>query len=163
MMLEDLCVNSWSLCFCCMVLVYCIVYFCFVWCKKNVLNNLWVVLVLVLYCVIMECLFGYEIQVVVIIGWWFIIYYGYVVVINKYVVVGDDFIICYGVIIGNCGVDSLVCLVIGNGVELGVNVILFGDIIIGNYVMIGVGSVVFDSILDYVLVVGEKVWVKVSI
>lgn len=156
-MLEDLCVNSWSLCLCCMVFVYCVVYFCLVWCKKNVFNNLWVVLLLVLYCIIIECFFGYEIQVVVIIGCCFIIYYGYVVVINKNVVVGDDFIICYGVIIGNCGVDNMVCLYIGNGVEFGVNVIIFGDIMFGNNVIVGVGSVVFDFVLDNVLVVGEKV------
>lgn len=45
---------------------------------------------------------------------------------------------------------------IGNGVELGANVILLGDITIGNHVTIGAGSVVLDSIPDHALVVGEK-------
>ncbi len=60
-MLEDLRANSWSLRPCCMVLAYRIAHFCSVWRKKNVLNNLWAAPVLVLYRVITECLFGYEI------------------------------------------------------------------------------------------------------
>ena len=56
---------------------------------------------------------------------------------------------------------SLACPVIGNGVELGANVIVLGDIRIGNNVTIGAGSVVLDSIPDNALVVGEKARVKV--
>lgn len=81
--------------------------------------------------------------------------------INKNVVAGDDFIIRYGVIIGNRGVDNMVCLYIGNGVEFGVNVIIFGDITFGNNVIVGAGSVVFDFVSDNALVVGEKARVKV--
>ncbi|TQS59735.1 colanic acid biosynthesis acetyltransferase WcaB, partial [Salmonella enterica subsp. enterica serovar Typhimurium] len=83
-------------------------------------------------------------------------------VIDKHVVAGDDFTIRHGVTIGNRGADSLACPVIGNGVELGANVILLGDITIGNHVTIGAGSVVLDSIPDHALVVGEKARVKVS-
>ncbi len=133
-MLEDLRANSWSLRPCCMVL----------------------------YRVITECLFGYEIQAAATIGRRFTIHHGYAVVINKHVVAGDDFTIRHGVTIGNRGADSLACPVIGNGVELGANVILLGDITIGNHVTIGAGSVVLDSIPDHALVVGEKARVKVS-
>ncbi|SQB29142.1 acetyl transferase [Citrobacter koseri] len=59
------------------------------------------------------------------------------------------------------GGDSLACPVIGNGVELGANVILLGDITIGNNVTIGAGSVVLDTVPDNALVVGEKARVKV--
>lgn len=45
---------------------------------------------------------------------------------------------------------------IGNGVELGANVVLLGDIRIGNNVTIGAGSVVLDSIPDNALVVGRR-------
>lgn len=135
-MLEDLRANSWSLRPCCMVLV--------------------------LYRVITECLFGYEIQAAATIGRRFTIHHGYAVVINKHVVAGDDFTIRHGVTIGNRGADSLACPVIGHGVELGANVILLGDITIGNHVTIGAGSVVLDSIPDHALVVGEKARVKVS-
>ncbi|VEA46494.1 Colanic acid biosynthesis acetyl transferase WcaB [Salmonella enterica subsp. arizonae] len=118
-MLEDLRANSWSLRPCCMVLAYRIAHFCSVWRKKNVLNNLWAAPVLVLYRVITECLFGYEIQAAATIGRRFTIHHGYAVVINKHVVAGDDFTIRHGVTIGNRGTNSLACPVIGDGVELG--------------------------------------------
>lgn len=82
-------------------------------------------------------------------------------VINKFVVAGDDFTIRHGVTIGNRGPDSLACPVIGNNVELGANVVMIGDITVGNNVTIGAGSVVLDSIPDNALVVGEKARVKV--
>ncbi|CCJ93254.1 Colanic acid biosynthesis acetyltransferase WcaB [Cronobacter malonaticus 507] len=76
-------------------------------------------------------------------------------------VAGDDFTIRHGVTIGNRGADNLACPVIGNGVELGANVVIIGDITIGNNVTVGAGSVVLDSVPDNALVVGEKARVKV--
>jgi len=160
MVLEDLRANSWSLRPCCMVLAYRIAHFCSVWRKKNVMNNLWAAPVLLAYRFITECLFGYEIQAAATIGRRFVIHHGYAVVINKFVVAGDDFTIRHGVTIGNRG-QSLACPVIGNGVELGANVILIGDITLGNNVTVGAGSVVLDSVPDNALVVGEKARVKV--
>ncbi len=49
----------------------------------------------------------------------------------------------------------------GNGVELGANAILIGDITIGHHVTVGAGSVVMDSVPDNALVTGEKARVKV--
>ena len=144
-----------------MVLAYRVAHFCSVWRKKNVLNNLWAVPVLVLYRLMTECLFGYEIQAAATIGRRFTIHHGYAVVINKHAVAGDDFTVRHGVTIGNRGGDSLACPVIGNGVELGANVILLGDITIGNNGTIGAGSVVLDTVPDNALVVGEKARVKV--
>lgn len=74
--------------------------------QKNVLNNLWAAPVLVLYRVITECLFGYEICAAATIGRRFTIHHGYAVVINKHVVAGDDFTIRHGVTIGNRGADG---------------------------------------------------------
>jgi putative colanic acid biosynthesis acetyltransferase WcaB len=158
--LEDLRANSWSLRPCCMVLAYRVAHFCSVWRKKSVINNLWAAPVLLAYRFITECLFGYEIQAAATIGRRFTIHHGYAVVINKFVVAGDDFTIRHGVTIGNRG-NSLACPVIGNGVELGANVIIVGDITIGNNVAVGAGSVVRDSVPDNALVVGEKARVKV--
>lgn len=160
MVLEDLRANSWSLRPCCMVLAYRIAHFCSVWRKKNVMNNLWAAPVLLAYRFITECLFGYEIQAAATIGRRFVIHHGYAVVINKFVVAGDDFTIRHGVTIGNRG-QSLACPVIGNGVELGANVIIIGDITLGNNVTVGAGSIVLDSVPDNALVVGEKARVKV--
>lgn len=123
-MLEDLRANSWSLRPCCMVLAYRVAHFCSVWRKKNVLNNLWAAPLLVLYRIITECFFGYEIQAAATIGRRFTIHHGYAVVINKNVVAGDDFTIRHGVTIGNRGADNMACPHIGNGVELGANVII---------------------------------------
>lgn len=144
-----------------MVMAYRIAHFCSVWRKKNVLNNLWAAPMLLLYRFVTECLFGYEIQAAATIGRRFTIHHGYAVVINKNVVAGDDFTIRHGVTIGNRGPNSLACPVLGNGVELGANVVIIGDITIGNQVTIGAGSVVLDNIPDHALVVGEKARVKV--
>ncbi|EFE10295.1 colanic acid biosynthesis acetyltransferase WcaB [Citrobacter youngae ATCC 29220] len=144
-----------------MVVAYRIAHFCSVWRKKNILNNLWAVPVLVLYRLITECLFGYEIQAAASIGRRFTIHHGYGVVINKNVVAGDDLTLRHGVTIGNLGDKDLSCPVIGNGVELGANVVLLGDVEIGDNVTIGAGSVVVDSVPDNALVVGEKARVKV--
>lgn len=159
-MLEDLRANSWSLRPCCMVIAYRIAHFCSVWRKKSAINNLWAAPTLLLYRFVTECLFGYEIQAAATIGRRFTIHHGYAVVINKFVVAGDDFTIRHGVTIGNRGL-SLACPVIGSGVELGANVIIIGDIIIGNNVTIGAGSVVLDSVPDNALVTGEKARIKV--
>ena len=56
----------------------------------------------------------------------------------------------------------MACPVIGNGVELGANVILLGAITIGHNVTIGAGSVVLDDVPDDALVVGEKARVKAT-
>lgn len=161
MMLDDLRANRWSLRPCCMVMAYRIAHFCSVRRKKNILNNLWAAPLLVLYRLVTECLFGYEIQAAATIGRRFVIHHGYAVVINKNVVAGDDFVIRHGVTIGNRGAGNLACPVIGNGVELGANVVMIGDIRIGHNVCVGAGSVVLDSVPDNALVVGEKARVKV--
>lgn len=144
-----------------MVIAYRIAHFCSVWRKKSVINNIWAAPVLLMYRFITECLFGYEIQAAATIGRRFTIHHGYAVVINKFVVAGDDFTIRHGVTIGNRGPQSLACPVIGNGVELGANVVMIGEIRIGNNVTVGAGSVVLDDVPDNALVVGEKARVKV--
>lgn len=159
-MLEDLRANSWSLRPCCMVMAYRIAHFCSVWRKKSVINNLWVAPVILLYRFITECLFGYEIQAGATIGRRFTIHHGYAIVINKFVVAGDDFTIRHGVTIGNRS-KSNDCPVIGNSVELGANVVIIGDITVGNNVVVGAGSVVLDNVPDNALVVGQKAQVKV--
>lgn len=160
-MLEDLRANSWSLRPCCMVMAYRIAHFCSVWRKKSVINNLWAAPIILLYRFVTECLFGYEIQAGATIGRRFTIHHGYAVVINKFVVAGDDFTIRHGVTIGNRS-NSHDCPVIGNGVELGANVVIIGDITVGNNVVVGAGSVVLDNVPDNALVVGEKARIKVQ-
>lgn len=155
-MLEDMKANSWSIRPCCMVAAYRIAHFCSVWRKKWVVNNLWAAPVLICYRFLTEVIFGYEIQAAATIGRRFTIHHGYAVVINKNVIAGDDFTIRHGVTIGNRGNDQLACPVIGNGVEIGANAVILGDITIGDNVIIGAGSVVIDNLSDDVVAVGEK-------
>ncbi len=161
MLLEDFRANGWSLRPCCMVFAYRVAHFCSVQRKKWRINNLWAAPLLVLYRLVTECLFGYEIQAAATIGRRFTVHHGYGVVINKNVVAGDDFVIRHGVTIGNRGADSLACPRIGHGVELGAGAILIGDITIGHRVTIGAGSVVLDSVPDNALVTGPKAQIKV--
>jgi putative colanic acid biosynthesis acetyltransferase WcaB len=143
-----------------MVMAYRIAHFCSVWRKKSVINNLWAAPIILLYRFVTECLFSYEIQAGATIGRRFTIHHGYAVVINKFVVAGDDFTIRHGVTIGNRSKTND-CPVIGSGVELGANVVMIGDITVGNNVVVGAGSVVLDNVPDNALVVGEKARIKV--
>lgn len=129
--------------------------------QKNVLNNIWAAPLLVLYRIITECFSVMKSRLPRPLKRRFTIHHGYAVVINKNVVAGDDFTIRHGVTIGNRGADNMACPHIGNGVELGANVIILGDITLGNNVTVGAGSVVLDSVPDNALVVGEKARVKV--
>lgn len=124
------------------------------------MNNLWAAPVLVMYRLITECVFGYEIQAAASIGRRFTIHHGYGVVINKHVVAG---------MISPCAMASpsailaaTICPVRSSVTALvGANVTLLGGVAIGDNVTIGAGSVVVDSIPDNTLVVGEKARVKV--
>lgn len=148
-----------------MVLAYRVAHFCSVWRKKSVINNLWAAPVLILYRLVTECLMGYEIQAAATIGRRFTVHHGYGVVISKFAIIGDDFAIRHGVTIGGRGgiggLDkSQARPVIGNGVEVGANVMIIGPITIGNNVVIAAGSLVLDSIPDNAVVMGDKARVK---
>ncbi|STD27593.1 colanic acid biosynthesis acetyltransferase WcaB [Enterobacter asburiae] len=111
---------------------------------------------LVLYRIITECFFGYEIQAAATIGRRFTIHHGYAVVINKFVVAGDDFTIRHAVTIGNRGLTAWPARSLAITSSWGANVVIIGDITIGNNVTIGAGSVVLDSIPDNALGGGRK-------
>lgn len=68
--------------------------------------------------------------------------------------------LCQGVIIGNCREDGLV-LVIGDNVEFGVYVQVFGGVYVGDGSKIGVMLVVLYDVLVGVIVVGVLVKVVV--
>ncbi|WP_455425064.1 colanic acid biosynthesis acetyltransferase WcaB [Dryocola sp. LX212] len=164
-LLEDLRANSWNPRPCFMVLAYRVAHFCSVWRKRSVINNLWAAPVLILYRLVTECLMGYEIQAAATIGRRFTVHHGYGVVISKFAIIGDDFAIRHGVTIGGRGgiggLDkSQARPVIGNGVEVGANVMIIGPITIGNNVVIAAGSLVLDSIPDNAVVMGDKARVK---
>lgn len=81
-MLEDLRANSWSLRPCCMVLAYRVAHFVRCGAKERPQQSVGGPL-LVLYRIITECFFGYEIRAAATIGRRFTIHHGYAVVINK--------------------------------------------------------------------------------
>lgn len=140
---------------------YRVAHFCSVWRKKNVLNNLWAAPLLVLYRIITECFFGYEIQAAATIGRRFTIHHGYAVVINKNVVAGDDFTIATASLSAIVVPITWHVHILATASNSVANVIILGDITLGNNVTVGAGSVVLDSVPDNALVVGEKARVKV--
>lgn len=148
-------VNSYSLRPCFMVVYYRMAHFCSICRKKNILNNIWCVPFLIIYRLVTEIFFGYEIQAGAKIGKRFIIHHGYSVVINKFSIIGDDFVLRHNVTIGNSrSYDD--CPIIGNNVELGAGVMIIGSVIIGDNVKIGAGSIVVSDVKNDSIVVGYK-------
>lgn len=158
-MIEDCRANSWNFRPCLMVLGYRAAHFCSINRKKHIINNFWAAPILILYRFITECILGYEIPAATKIGRRFVIHHGYAIVINKFVIAGDDLTIRQGVTIGNNGKNNE-CPSIGNMVDIGANAIVIGNIKIGNNVHIGAGSIVVNNVPDNSLITGEKAKIK---
>lgn len=69
--------------------------------------------------------------------------------------IGDNFVCRNNTTIGNTNNDYSLRPVIGNNVELGANVIVFGNITIGDNVKIGAGTVVNKNVPSDCVVVGN--------
>lgn len=69
--------------------------------------------------------------------------------------IGDNFICRNNTTVGNINNDYSLRPVIGNNVELGANVVIFGDIVIGDNVKIGAGAVVNKDVPSNCVVVGN--------
>lgn len=92
------------------------------------------------------------------IGWGILFDYVIGVVIGEIVVIGNNVLILYNVILGGIG---KVCgdryFKIGDGVLIGVGICVFGNVKIGDGVKIGVGFVVIKEVLLRIIVVGNLV------
>lgn len=84
--------------------------------------------------------------------------YVYFIVIGEMVVVGDNVLMLYLVILGGIGKEEEDCyLKIGDGVLIGVGVKVLGNIIVGECLWIVVGFVVLEEVLLCKMVVGVLV------
>lgn len=119
--------------------------------KKNILNSIWAVPILITYRILTEIVFGYEIPAATVIGKNLFIDHGYGIVINKNSILGDDIRIKHMVTIGcktmpdgSQGISPK----IGNNVDIGAGAKIIGDISIGNNVKIGAGAIITKNIPD---------------
>ena len=83
-----------------------------------------------------------------------IVHFGSIVV-NPATVIGDNFNICQGVLIGNSAGKHAGTPVIGNNVQIGANAIVVGGVRIGNDVLIAPGAFVNFDVPDNSIVVGN--------
>lgn len=117
--------------------------------KKSFLNNIWAVPILIVYRILNEIIFGYEIPAATTIGSNLFIDHGYGIVINKNSIIGDNVRLKHMVTIGcktmpdgSQGRSPR----IGNNVDIGANAKIIGDIVIGDNVKIGAGAVITKDI-----------------
>lgn len=113
---------------------------------------------LMFYRYLVEWVWGIEIPRKTTIGKGLSLYHGQALVINLRTVIGDNCTLRNSTTIGNKkhadGTFSR-CPRIGNGVDIGANVVIIGDIEIGDNVVIGAGTVVTKSIPANSVVVGN--------
>ncbi|MCK5580790.1 MAG: serine acetyltransferase [Candidatus Omnitrophica bacterium] len=76
------------------------------------------------------------------------------VILHSDVVIGENFSIGPGVVVGTRGLQNKGVPHIGHNVYIGVGAKVLGDIKIGNNVKVGANSVVLDNVADGVTVVG---------
>ncbi len=89
------------------------------------------------------------------IGQRFFIDHGAGVVIGETAEVGDDVLLCQGVVLGGTSMEKKKRHpIVGNGVVIGTGAVVLGDITVGDDAKIGSGSVVVKSVPPEVTVVG---------
>lgn len=157
--LSDFKANHFNPHSCFVVLFYRIAHYASISRKRNILNNLWAIPILMFYRIISEFVLGIEIQAGARIGTPLIVHHGYGIVINKNAVLGNNCSLRHGVTVGNNGKDNF-CPRIGNNVVFGANVVMYGSIEIGDNVTIGPNSVVFTNIAENSLVLPAKSTIK---
>lgn len=89
------------------------------------------------------------------IGWGTRIYHPYNIIINNKTKIGKNAILRANTTIGNNGDNTTLSPIIGDNVNIGINVNILGPIEIGNHVKIGGGSVVVKSYPDNTVLVGN--------
>jgi len=106
------------------------------------------------YRVLIEWLMGIEIPPATQIGRGLALHHGQGLVINNKVVIGSGCTLRHGVTIGNKGEDNA-CPVLKDGVDVGANAIIIGDITIGENAVIGAGAVVTKNVVAGAAMVGN--------
>lgn len=111
-----------------------------------------------IYKIIVEWIFGIEINLNARIGKNFKLFHGQGLVINGSTVIGENCLIRNSITIGSKILDDgtiTQAASIGNNVEIGSNSVLIGNITIGDNVVIGAGSVVIKDVPQNAIVGGN--------
>ncbi|WP_169729319.1 serine O-acetyltransferase [Solimonas soli] len=121
-------------------------------------HSLWALPVLVIYRLLTEYWFGFELPAATTIGKGLIVDHAYAIVVNKNTVIGDYCRLRHCITIG-CKLDQYgrqqKSPRIGNYVEIGANAAIIGDIEIGDHSVIGAGAVVIKDVPPYHMAVGN--------
>lgn len=89
------------------------------------------------------------------IGWGTYIFHPYNIVINNKTKIGHHVVLRGNTTIGNNGNNKIASPIIGDNVDIGINVNIFGPISIGKNTKIGGGAVVVKSAPEYSVLVGN--------
>lgn len=129
-------------------------------CRKQEAFALWLlgVPLLVFYRVAVEWILGVELPAKTVVGPGLNLHHGQGLVVNDHTTIGSHCILRHNTTIG--------CVmlpdggqgpspILGNGVEVGANVVILGGIRIGHHAVVGAGSVVVHDVPDYAVVVGN--------
>lgn len=114
--------------------------------------------IIFIYRIIVEWIFGIEINLNTKVGKNFKLFHGQSLVINGTSTIGENCLFRNSITIGSKILEdgtNTKAATIGNNVEVGSNTVIIGDIKIGNNVVIGAGSVVIKDIPDNVIIAGN--------
>jgi putative colanic acid biosynthesis acetyltransferase WcaB len=126
--------------------------------NSNKLTKITFYPVIFIYKILVEWIFGIEINLNAKIGKNFRLFHGQGLVINGSAIIGENCLVRNNITIGSKILDDgriTKAATIGNNVEIGSNSVLIGDIKIGNNVVIGAGSVVVKDIPTNAVVAGN--------
>jgi len=113
---------------------------------------------LVLYRVLVEWLLAVELPTCTVVGPGLEIHHGMGLVVNGNTIIGDHCILRHNTTIGcvrNPDGSQGPSPVLGNGVELGANVVLLGGFSVGDHAKVGAGSVVIREVPAHATAVGN--------
>lgn len=109
----------------------------------------------ILYTIYVKILLSIDISIKTDIGGGLQIYHGTGIVIHPQAKLGDNVLIRHGVTIGEKTTNSGLAPIIGNGVDIGCQATILGNIQIGDHSIIGASTLLLSDIPNYSVVVGS--------
>lgn len=122
--------------------------------NSNIVLNLLFFWIRIIYKIIIQWGFGFDLPDNVIVGTPIRIFHGIALVVNSDTIIKNNVILRHSTTIGNkkSGGGSPI---IGNNVDIGANSAILGEIVIGDNVIIGAGSIVTHDVPNNAIVVGN--------